>query len=164
MLNVPLPGSGSPDDDELAFISDFTRWMNVNGRAIYGTRPWSVYGEGPSTLSVAALREQGFNEGRNKPYTAEDLRFVQKDGKVYAFALAWPESKRLTIKSLAEGSAHAPGKIERVELLGSPKPLEFTRDAQGLNLTLPDGRSSGYAFTFDYVFSFEISGTGITKG
>ncbi|HEV7994076.1 MAG TPA: alpha-L-fucosidase [Gemmatimonadaceae bacterium] len=164
MLNVPLPGSGTPDDDELAFIADFTRWMNVNSRAIYGSRPWAVYGEGPSVQSTTALREQGFNEGRNRPYTGEDLRFVQKGGKVYAFMLAWPESRRLTIKSLAEGSPHAPGKVDRVELLGAPAPLEFTRDAQGLHLTLPEGRDSGYRFTFDYVFTFEISGTGLAKG
>jgi alpha-L-fucosidase len=164
MLNVPLPGSGTPDDDELAFLADFTRWMNVNGRAIFGSRPWAIYGEGPSTLSAAALREQGFNEGKNKPYTGEDLRFVQKDGKLYAFMLAWPESRKLTIKSLAAGSPHAPGNVERVELLGAAKPLEFTRDAQGLHVALPEGRDSGYRFTFDYVFGFEISGNGITRG
>ncbi|HKH93706.1 MAG TPA: alpha-L-fucosidase [Gemmatimonadaceae bacterium] len=164
MLNVPLPGSGAPDDDALGFLSDFTRWMGVNGGAIFGSRPWAVYGEGPSTQSTTALREQGFNEGRNKPYTGEDLRFVQKDGKLYAFALAWPESKRLTIKSLATGSPHAPGQIQRVELLGAKAPLEYTRDAQGLHVTLPEGRSSGWQFTFDYVFTFEISGQGLTKG
>ena len=164
MLNVPLPGSGAPDDDALGFLSDFTRWMGVNGRAIFGSRPWSVYGEGPSTQATTALREQGFNEGRNKPYTGEDLRFVQKGGKLYAFALAWPEGKQLTIKSLAAGSPHAPGQIERVELLGAKAPLEYTRDASGLHVTLPEGRSSGWQFTFDYVFTFEISGQGITRG
>jgi alpha-L-fucosidase len=162
MLNVPLPGSGTPDDDELAFIADFTRWMGVNGRAIYASRPWAVYGEGPSAQSAAPLNA-GFNEGRNRPYTAEDLRFVQKNGKVYAFLMMWPENRRLTIKSLAEGSPHAPGRVERVELLGAPTPLEHTRDAQGLHLMLPEGRSSGYQFTFDYVYTFEISGQGLTR-
>ena len=91
-------------------------------RAIYASRPWAVYGEGPSTQAQEPLRAQGFNEGRNKPYTAEDIRFVQKGGKVYAFALAWPENGKLTIKSLAAGSPHAPGQIERVELftMGAP--------------------------------------------
>src|SRR5437764_9222651 len=90
MLNVPLPGSGAPDDDEISFITDFGRWMRANARALYASRPWAVYGEGPSTQGGGAspLRAQGFNEGREKPYTAEDLRFVQKEGRVYAFALA----------------------------------------------------------------------------
>ena len=157
MLNVPLPGSGAPDDDELSFIADFTRWMGTNSRAIYASRPWSVYGEGPSTAAQAPLRAQGFNEGREKPYTAEDFRFLQKDGKVYAFALAWPENRKLTIKSLAAGSPHAPGQVERVELLGAAAPLEHTRDAQGLTITVPERRQG------NYVYTFEISGQGLVK-
>ena len=80
-------------------------------------------------------------------------------GKVYAFALAWPESKRITIKSLAQGSPHAPGNVERVEMLGARAPLEYTRDAEGLHLALPEGRSGG----IEYVFGFEISGQGLVK-
>src|SRR4029079_6787848 len=116
MLNVPLPGSGEPDSAELSFIAYFTHWMKPNGTAIFASRPWSVYGEGPSTQAQPALREQGFNEGKNKPYTAEDIRFVHEGEKVYAFMLAWPENGKVTIKSLAVGSPHTPGRVERVEL------------------------------------------------
>jgi alpha-L-fucosidase len=158
MLNIPLPGSGSPDDDELAFIADFGRWMNANSRAIYASRPWAVFGEGPSVQAQEPLRAQGFNEGRTKPYTSEDLRFVQKDGKLYAFALAWPESGTLTIKSLGAGSPHAPGQIERVELLGASTPLEHTRSADGVAIKLPERRAG------DYVYTFEISGRGLVAG
>ena len=132
--------------------------MRTNGGAIYGSRPWAVYGEGPSTQGQAPLREQGFNEGRNRPYTAEDIRFVQKGGKVYAFALAWPESGKLTIKSLASATANAPGQVERVELVGAPDPLEYTRTADGLTITLPTRRRG------DYVYTFAISGQGLTRG
>jgi alpha-L-fucosidase len=166
MLNVPLPGSGTPDDDELSFIADFGRWMRTNGRAIYASRPWSVYGEGPSTAAQAPLRAQGFNEGQNKPYTAEDVRYVQKDGKVYAFVMAWPESGRVTLTSLASGSKHAPGEVERVELFttaqwtGTPgtAALKFDRTAEGLTITLPQERHG------DYVFTFEIAGRGLVAG
>jgi alpha-L-fucosidase len=166
MLNVPLPGSGTPDDDELSFNADFGRWMRTNGRAIYASRPWSVYGEGPSTAAQAPLRAQGFNEGQNKPYTAEDVRYVQKDGKVYAFVMAWPESGRVTLTSLASGSKHAPGEVERVELFttaqwtGTPgtAALKFDRTAEGLTITLPQERHG------DYVFTFEIAGRGLVAG
>jgi alpha-L-fucosidase len=160
MLNVPLPGSGSPDDDEISFIADFGRWMRVNGPAIYGSRPWSVYGEGPSTRAQAPLREQGFNEGRDKPYTAEDIRFVQKDGKLYAFVMAWPEDGSLTIRSLAENAPHARGSVERVQLLAAagPAPLKHTRNGDGLTISLPERRPG------DYVFTFEIAGAGLVAG
>ena len=157
MLNIPLPGSGSPDDDELSFIADFGRWMRANSDAIYASRPWSVYGEGPSTQSQAAIRAQGFNEGQNKPYTAEDFRFVQKAGKVYAFALGWPDNGKLVIKSLAAGSPRAPGQVERVALLGSSDALQHTRDSDGLHVTLPERRRP------DYVMTLEIAGSGITR-
>jgi alpha-L-fucosidase len=155
MLNIPLPGPGAPDSDELAFLADFTRWMELNGKGIYGTRPWKVFGEGPATQSAAPIRAQGFNEGKNKPYTAEDLRFTKKGDTLYAFAMAWPTTGQLRITSLAEGSPHAPGQVARVELLGAPGPLHFTRDASGLTVTLPD-RKPG-----DHVYTFEISGRGI---
>jgi alpha-L-fucosidase len=157
MLNVPLPGSGAPDDDEISFIADFGRWMRANGSAIYASRPWSVYGEGPSTQAQPPIRAQGFNEGQNRPYTAEDFRFVQKGGKVYAFALAWPDNGQLAIKSLALGSRHAPGQVERVTLLGAPDALEQTRDGQALHVKLPERRRG------DYVYTLEISGNGLTK-
>jgi alpha-L-fucosidase len=157
MLNIPLPGPGEPDTDELAFLSDFTRWMDVNGRAIYGSRPWSVYGEGPSIESAAPLRAQGFNEGKQS-YTARDLRFVRKGETLFAFALGWPESGELEIRSLAEGSPHAPGRVARVELLGAPGALAFRRDAGALRVQLPERRPG------DHVFAFEISGSGLTAG
>jgi alpha-L-fucosidase len=157
MLNVPLPGSGGPDDDELAFISDFGRWMSVNFHAIQGSRPWVVYGEGPSVATTAPLRDAGFNEGRDRPYTAEDVRFVQKGGTLYAFAMAWPESGRLTLTSLAAASPNAPGNVERVELLGAPQPLAFERGAGGLTITLPERRVG------EYVYGFAISGPGLIR-
>jgi alpha-L-fucosidase len=155
MLNIPLPGPGAPDSDELAFLADFTRWMDVNSGAIYGSRPWKVFGEGPGVRATEPIRAQGFNEGKNQPYTAEDFRFTQKGGKLYAFALAWPADGRLRIASLAAGSPHAPGEVARVELLGAPGPLAFTRDAQGLHVTLPAQKRG------DHVHTLEISGSGI---
>ncbi len=157
MLNIPLPGHGMPDSDEFAFLAAFTRWMRLNSPAIYATRPWKVYGEGPSVLAAATPKAGNFNEGKGATaYTAEDFRFVQKDGTLFAFALAWPDTGRLTIKSLASGSPLAPGQVAHVELLGTPGLVPFTRDAAGLHLTLPTQKPC------DYAYAFKISGAGLT--
>ena len=159
MLNIPLPGPGSPDDDELSFIANFGRWMRANGVAIYGSRPWSVFGEGPST-EVAPVQQPGFNEGRNKPYTANDVRFVQKGGSVFAFVMTPPENGQVVLKSLAMGATAAPGTVERVRTItstGGMAPVEFTRTKQGLALALPQQAQS------EYVLTLEISGQGLTK-
>ena len=156
-LNIPLPGHGQPDTDELKFLADFTNWMDINSVGIHATRPWKIYGEGPSTQPNpnAAVRAQGFNEGRTT-YGAQDFRFMQKDGVLYAFAMAWPTDGQYVITSLADGSTLAPGKVERVELLGMNEPLKFTRDVGGLHLTLPEQKVG------DYVFGLKISGSGLT--
>ena len=83
---------------------------------------------------------------------------MQKGGKVYAFALAWPDNGRLTIKSLAAGSPHAPGVVERVALFGATDALVMTRDAEGLHVMLPERRRG------DYVYTLDISGNGLTEG
>ena len=95
---------------ELKFLADFTQWMDVNSAPIYASRPWKVYGEGPSTQPNpnAAVRAQGFNEGRTR-YSAQDFRFIQKDGTLYAYAMGWPADGQYHIASLATGSSLAPG-------------------------------------------------------
>jgi alpha-L-fucosidase len=47
LLNIPLPASGMPDDAELKILASITAWMKVNSDAIYATRPWKIFGEGP---------------------------------------------------------------------------------------------------------------------
>lgn len=154
-LSIPLPGHGEPDADELAFLAQFTAWMDVCAEGIHGTRPWKVYGEGPSVTNPAPKgRFGGAQDVRT--YTAQDFRFMQKGDALYAFAMGWPDNGRITITSLAENSPHAPGAIERVELLGVKEPLKFTRDAAGVSVALPEKKPC------DYAWGFRINGRGLT--
>ncbi len=139
MLSVPLQRDGQPDADELKIVSEIGAWMKVNGDAIYATRPWKIYGEGPSTVAVEKGQFDGQRDVSKKPFTAEDIRFTQsKDGKkLYAIVLALPADGKATIKSLATTSPHWPGKIGSVRLLGAAAKLKFTRDENGLHITLP---------------------------
>lgn len=150
MLNIPLPGDGMPDSDELAFLAGFTQWMNVNSGGIYGTRPWHVFGEGPAG-GGPAVHAQGFNEGNHR-YTPQDFRFMQKGDALYAFALAWPDDGKLVIRSLAKGA----GRVQDVKLLGHPGKLIWTQTEQGLAVTLPPQKPC------DYVYGLQIMGRGLT--
>jgi alpha-L-fucosidase len=149
MLNIPLPGYGEPDADELAFLADFTRWMDLNKSAIYDTRPWRVYGEGPVADAAAA----GYRD--RPPYAAADFRFLQKNGDVYAFAMAWPDTGALTIASLGSGASTGQGYVGRVELLGVDAPLSYIRTGSGLQITLPTQRPC------DHAYALKISGGGL---
>jgi alpha-L-fucosidase len=141
MLNIPLPGNGRPDDDEMKVLEGLAGWMPTNGEAIYGTRPWAVYGEGPSTTGPQR-RGMGTDV---RSYTQEDYRFTMKGDIVYAFLMRWPEEGKTTIKSLAQSSNNFPKHIAKVELLGAG-PVTFTRDASGLVVNLPDQKPNDYAY------------------
>jgi alpha-L-fucosidase len=148
MLSVPLQRDGTPDSDEIKIVSQIGAWLKVNGEAIYATRPWQVYGEGPSTVVAEKGQFGGQRDVSNKPFTAEDIRFTQsKDGgTLYAIVLNFPKDNQVIIKSLANNLAYHPGAIRSVQILGDPAPLNFTRDESGLHVTLPDQKPSDIAF------------------
>ncbi len=141
MLNIPLPGSGMPDDDELKILDALAKWIAPNGEGIYGTRPWVVYGEGPSPTG-----QQRRGMGSDvRSYTSEDIRFTRKGDMVYAFVMGWPDNGKATIKSLATGSDNFPKQIAKVELLGAGS-VKFTRDESGLAVTMPQEKPNDYAY------------------
>lgn len=141
MLSIPLPGNGQPDDDELKVLDGLTQWIAPNGEGIYGTRPWAVYGEGPSTTGP---QRRGMGSDV-RSYTAEDFRFTRKGEIVYAFLMSWPETNKAAIKSLAKGNEHFPKEIAKVEMLGAG-PVTFTRDASALMVDLPQTKPNDYAW------------------
>jgi alpha-L-fucosidase len=152
MLNFPLPNSGMLDDGELKILSAITDWMNVNGEAIFATRPWKISGQTAPPKSSA--QDAMFNEKNRKAFTAEDVRFTTKGQTLYAFVMGWPE-KQAIIAPLATGSKHAPGKIEKVELVGYKGKLHWTREESGLKIELPEQKPS------DHAVAFKISGNGL---
>ena len=138
LLNFPLPASGELDPEEVKILEDVTAWTSVNGEGIYATRPWKVYGEGPSTKFVIKPSGKEFdpNEGKKPDLTAADIRFTSKGETLYAFVMGWPQSD-LLIESLGLGSAQRPSKAIDVRILGHEQPLRFVYDERGLRITMP---------------------------
>lgn len=130
LLSIPLRADGTFDEKEAEVIKGIGRWMDINSEAIFGTRPWEVFGEGPVAEADIALNAQGFNEGSYSDMSSAEIRFTTKGKKLYAIALDWPADNTLTVKSLAGK------KVKRVELLGHGKvPFKMTDD--GLTVKLP---------------------------
>jgi len=148
MLSVPVCADGTIDSDEQKIVSDIGAWLKVNGEAIYGTRPWKIYGEGRSTKAQEKGHFDGVKDVSSKPYTGADLRFTQsKDGKtLYVIGLAFPPDSKVTIKSLAENSRYWNGEIGSVQLLGEVSEMKFTRDKTGLHIALPAQKPCDIAF------------------
>ena len=151
LLNIPVKGNGSIDDQETAILEEIAVWMKVNAECIFDTRPWKVYGEGPAMEGAAPLSAQGFNEGKGKALGAGDMRFTVKGDDLYCILLGWPEDGKIRIKSLAEGSANRPGAISKINMLGGGE-LRFQRSAEALEVILPENRPA-----LQYAVALKIS-------
>ncbi len=146
LLNIPVRGDGTIDDKEQKVLEGIAAWMDINKEAIFDTRPWKTFGEGPASAG-AQLKAQGFNEGKGKPFTEQDVRFtVGKDGSLYAIVMAWP-TKPLTIASLGE-KAGAP-KITGLKLLGSSEGISWKQTDDALTIEPPKTRlTPGYTAVY----------------
>ncbi|MBP1618125.1 MAG: alpha-L-fucosidase [Bacteroidetes bacterium] len=130
LLNIPIRGDGSIDEKELAIVEDIAAWMDVNKESIFGTRPWKVFGEGPSVDTSNPIRGQGFNEGRIQ-YTAKDIRFNQNGKILYVTAMGEPE-ENIAVKNLAKQV-----KIKKIELLGSKEKVKWNQSDERLEIVKP---------------------------
>ncbi len=135
LLNIPLRADGTFDDKEAIVINGIGKWMNINKEAIFDTRPWTKFGEGPVADADIPLNDQGFNEGAYSNMDSKEIRFTTKGNLLYAILLAWPENDNIEIKSLSANDK----KVKRVELLGHGK-VPFTQTASGLKVTMPENK------------------------
>jgi alpha-L-fucosidase len=118
-------------------------WLRTNGEGIYGTRPWKIFGEGPTGVAEGHL-----SENKNKPFTAEDIRYTQDGKYLYAAVLDWPKNNKLIIRTLNSEMKVGTKGIASIKLLGSRENLKWTRDANGLTITLPVRKPGDYAYVF----------------
>jgi alpha-L-fucosidase len=145
MLNFPLPNNGALDDQELRILAEITDWMNVNGEAIYATRPWKISGLGPS-LKKATDKETNFNEKERKDLTPDDIRFTTKGEILYIFVMGVPEKQVAIPLNAAKNAAFA--KITHLELLGYSGKLEWMQSSSGVSVHIPDELRAKYALAF----------------
>jgi alpha-L-fucosidase len=140
LLNVGLRADGTLPDDQRAVLLGIGRWLDLNGEAIYGTRPWKIFGEGPTKI------EHGDFKQNKQPFTANDIRFTTKSNTLYAIALGWPTNGTLTVKSLIAAQPLWFGVISTVEMLGVTEPLNWSLTDNGLVVQLPDRPPCDYAY------------------
>ena len=134
LLSIPVKSDGTIDDKEEAILADIKAWMDINSESVYGTRTWKTFGEGPLADADNPMNNQGFNEGLS--YSSQDVRYVQKDGTVYATIMAWPSAGHFSFSSFSIASPYYSGKVTSVTLLGHGE-VEFTQSLEGLTVTIP---------------------------
>ncbi|MDE5590267.1 MAG: alpha-L-fucosidase [Acetatifactor sp.] len=133
LLNVGPKADGTISDEDRAVLLEIGDWMEKNGEAVYGSRPWRIAAEGPTKVE-----EGQFTDGKDKVFTSEDFRFTVKGDSLYAICLHYPENGRVTVRALGEQDAsHLPkfhGIIKNVEVLGFEEQPVWNRDGEGLHI------------------------------
>jgi alpha-L-fucosidase len=145
LLNIGPRSDGTIPEEVQQVLREVGAWLKVNGDAIYGTRPWKVFGEGPTKVT-----EGSFHDTDTQPYTAQDFRFTKKDNTLYAIELGWPNDHEAVIHSLARQVGQA--KIASVALLGSEAKIAFEQRDDGLHIHLPEQIPGKYAYSFRIQF------------
>jgi alpha-L-fucosidase len=125
LLNVGPKSDGTIPEKAQSILHDIGAWLKTNGDGIYATKPWRIYGEGPTKPAAGS-----FHEG-DVPYTPQDFRFATKGGVLYAIEMVPPKGEVL-IQALSADTA-GQEKVESVSQLGSSS-VSFEQKADGLHL------------------------------
>ncbi len=152
LLNVGPKPDGTIPQEAQTILLKMGRWLETNGEAIYGSRPWLLYGEGPTTVKSHALYTD------QQQFTPEDIRFTTHNGALYAIALGWPAAGELRIHTLWQGTPYLDGPICSVQMLGSANTLAAEQRSDGLHIQLPSKAPDEPAYVFR-ILTKDASGT-----
>jgi len=144
MLNISPKADGTIPENQKKVLLEIGDWMKQNGEAIYGTRPFVEYGEGP-----AKMESGGMFAKMKGGYTAKDIRYTRKGNTVYAIVLGWPgENTRVTMTMFGKGGKAENIKVKSVSMLGTKGKIKWERTDAGLVVTTPAKKISDLAIVF----------------
>ena len=119
LLNVPPKGDGSFDESAKKILKEIGQWFSVNGDAIYGTRPWRIFGEGK-------------------------IRFTTKGNTLNLFVSELPAGD-LLLTSMKNWN---PGDVRSIKLLGNGQKINYQLTKEGLKIFLPEKSEPSAAYVF----------------
>lgn len=138
LLNITPTAQGVIPKDVRERLLEMGEWLNVNGEAIYNTRPWKVYGQGP-----AKVIEGHLSENKNADNTAEDVRYTINGKSLYATVLDWP-TEDTVLRDVTESNF----KVSSVSLLGTNQKIKWQQTDKGLLIKAPKQKQGNHAFVF----------------
>ena len=147
LLNIPLKGDGSMDRTEYGIVRQIGNWMKINSESIYDTRPWKIYGEGPTAEVANPMRDQGFNEGKQDLGT-QDIRFNTKGDKVIYVTVFGQPTEDVVVRSLGSKTEYNTRRIRSISMLGSSENIAWDQEKDLLRITKPESIPAPEAVVF----------------
>ncbi len=133
LLNIGPKADGTIPKEDENILLEIGLWLKINGEAVYGSKVWRYSGEGP-TETV----EGQFSDGGTVNYTAEDFRFTVNKNCIYVFAMNYPESQEIAVKSFVDADASKlpvfNGIIKNISVLGFDEKVKYFRDEKALHI------------------------------
>jgi len=151
LLSLSPRADGSLTPEQVDGLKEIGAWLQVNGEAIYGTRPWKIHAEGDleKLRTKARAPRWKFTE-----CDSSDIRFTAREGVLYAIALGHSESGTYRIESLRAGAEVSTEGIARIALVGAEEPLAWTQDEDALTIQMP----SRFPHRHAYAFRIDVNG------
>lgn len=135
LLNVGPRADGTIPESQQKVLREIGHWLQVNGEAIYETRPWIKSGEGPNKGTAGYM-----TDSEQSVYTSKDIRFTTRKDTLYATVLSWTDSF-VTIESLSEDVKP----VHSVSMLGCDEQLDWIQNKSGLTVKFPEEKPTDYA-------------------
>lgn len=108
LLNITQRGRGNIDDEARQICEDIGKWLEVNGEAVYGSRPFDVWGN-------------------------EQVIYTRNGGNIYVVLPEW-DGREILLEALGS-DAPSVGRIRKVKVLGDSKVrVKYTQTAGGLKI------------------------------
>jgi alpha-L-fucosidase len=144
LLNISPRADGTIPQEQQDVLLGIGRWLDRFGEAVYGTRPFVAYGEGPTQQDKG-----GHFVKANLKYTAEDVRYTRKGDTVYAIVLGWPGAgKDVTLTVFGEEGAAKDIGVIGVSVLSDDTRIKWKRRKKGLVVSCPKTATDDMAVVF----------------
>jgi len=150
LLNISPMADGSIPENQKRVLLGIGEWLSKYGEAIYETRPFVEYGEGPTQMQKGG----GFSKMKGS-YGPQDIRYTRKGNTVYALILGWPGANTaITMKMFGQGGLAQDIKVTKMSMLGTRERIKWQRQTDGLVVYTPNKKVDEMAI----VFKLKISG------
>lgn len=155
LLNISPMSNGTIPEDQRRVLAELGDWLSAYGEAVYETRPWITFGEGPTKEPDGDFKNH--KQFEKLVYSNKDMRYTSKGNAVYASFFGWPDGESVLLETFAKGTIDGDLELSKVSLLGYDGDVTWKVVDEGLRISLPSKVVDEMAI----VFKIDTQGTGV---